>query len=70
MSQPKFITNPSYDQLHNAAIAMVREARTLGWIDGVLAPFTGWAVAWRNSIPQVKCAANPHPIFIQAGSRG
>lgn len=41
MPQPKFITNPSYDQLHNAAITMVREARTLGWIDYVVAPSRG-----------------------------
>lgn len=41
MPQPKFITNPSYDQLHNAALTMVREARTLGWIDYVVAPSRG-----------------------------
>jgi hypoxanthine phosphoribosyltransferase len=41
MSQPKFITNPSYDQLHSAAITMVREARTLGWLDCVIAPARG-----------------------------
>jgi hypoxanthine phosphoribosyltransferase len=41
MSQPKFITNPSYDQLHSAAITMVREARTLAWIDCVIAPARG-----------------------------
>lgn len=41
MSQPKFITNPSYDQLHNAVITMVREARTISWIDYVMAPIRG-----------------------------
>ncbi len=41
MSQPKFITHPSYDQLHNAAITMTKEARTLGWIDCVVAPVRG-----------------------------
>ena len=41
MAQPKFITTPSYDQLHNAAITMVGEARTMGLIDGVLAPVRG-----------------------------
>lgn len=40
MAQPKFITDPSYDALH-AAITMVREARTLGWIDTVVAPARG-----------------------------
>lgn len=41
MAQPKFITNPTYDQLHTAAITMVREARTLGWIDCIVAPARG-----------------------------
>lgn len=41
MAQPKFITHPSYDALHNAAITMVREARTYGWIDTILAPVRG-----------------------------
>lgn len=41
MSQPNFITHPSYDQLHSAAITMVREARTLGWIDKIVAPSRG-----------------------------
>jgi xanthine phosphoribosyltransferase len=42
MSQPKFITNPTYDMLHSAAITMTREARTLGkWIDCVAAPVKG-----------------------------
>lgn len=41
MSQPKFITHPSYDHLHHAAIQMVTEARGLGWIDAVLAPSRG-----------------------------
>lgn len=41
MAQPKFITDPSYDALHNAAVTMVREARTFGWIDAVLAPVRG-----------------------------
>lgn len=41
MAQPKFITNPTYDQLHNAALTIVREARTLGWIDAVIAPSRG-----------------------------
>lgn len=41
MGQPKFITDPSYDTLHNAAVTMVREARTFGWIDAVLAPVRG-----------------------------
>lgn len=41
MSQPLFITHPSYDQLHSAAITMVREARTLGWIDKIVAPSRG-----------------------------
>lgn len=39
--QPKFITNPSYDHLHMAAVTMVREARTHAWIDAVLAPVRG-----------------------------
>lgn len=41
MAQPKFILNPSYDALHNAAVTMVKEARTLGWIDAVVAPVRG-----------------------------
>lgn len=41
MAQPKFITNPSYDALHNAAVTMVREARTIAWIDGIIAPARG-----------------------------
>jgi hypoxanthine phosphoribosyltransferase len=41
MGQPKFITDPSYDALHNAAVTMVREARTHGWIDAVVAPIRG-----------------------------
>ena len=41
MAQPKFITNPTYDALHNAAITIVREARTLDWIDAVVAPARG-----------------------------
>ncbi len=41
MAQPKFITAPSYDALHNAAITLVREARTHGWIDAVVAPSRG-----------------------------
>jgi len=41
MAQPKFITNPSYDALHNAAVTMVREARTLAWIDAIVAPVRG-----------------------------
>ena len=41
MGQPKFITQPSYDQLHNAALAIVREARTLAWIDRIVAPCRG-----------------------------
>lgn len=41
MPQPKFITNPTYDMLHHAALTMVREARTLGWIDRVVAPVRG-----------------------------
>lgn len=41
MSQPNFITKPSYDQLHNAAITIVREARSLAWIDKVVAPARG-----------------------------
>lgn len=41
MGQPKFITDPSYDALHNAAVTMVREARNHGWIDAVLAPVRG-----------------------------
>ena len=41
MSQPKFITNPTYDQMHNAAITMVREARTLAWLDCIVAPARG-----------------------------
>lgn len=41
MAQPKFITDPSYDALHNAAITMVREARTIAWIDAIVAPVRG-----------------------------
>lgn len=41
MGQPKFITDPTYDALHNAAVTMVREARGHGWIDAVLAPVRG-----------------------------
>jgi adenine/guanine phosphoribosyltransferase-like PRPP-binding protein len=41
MGQPKFITRPSYDQLHNAVIELVREARTYAWIDAVIAPSRG-----------------------------
>jgi hypoxanthine phosphoribosyltransferase len=41
MGQPKFITDPDYDSLHNAAVTMVKEARTLGWIDRVIAPVRG-----------------------------
>lgn len=41
MAQPKFITNPTYDALHNAAITMTREARTLSWLDVVVAPQRG-----------------------------
>lgn len=41
MAQPKFITKPSYDHLHHAAIAMIREARTHGWIDAIVAPARG-----------------------------
>jgi hypoxanthine phosphoribosyltransferase len=41
MGQPKFITDPSYDALHAAAVTMVREARTHGVIDAVLAPVRG-----------------------------
>lgn len=41
MAQPKFITNPTYDQMHNAAITMVREARTLAWLDCIVAPARG-----------------------------
>lgn len=41
MGQPKFITNPTYDALHNAAVTMVREARTNAWIDAVVAPVRG-----------------------------
>lgn len=41
MSQPKFITNPTYDQLHLAAVTIVREARTMSWIDAVVAPSRG-----------------------------
>lgn len=41
MAQPKFITNPTYDALHSAAITMVREARTIEWIDAVVAPSRG-----------------------------
>lgn len=39
--QPTFITSPSYDALHNAAITMVREVRTHKWIDAVVAPSRG-----------------------------
>lgn len=60
MSQPKFITNPSYDQLHNAAIAMVREARTLGWIDGILAPSRGGL--WHGVIASHKLNVPLTPI--------
>jgi hypoxanthine phosphoribosyltransferase len=41
MGQPKFITDPSYDALHNAAVTMVKEARTHGWIDAIVAPVRG-----------------------------
>lgn len=41
MGQPSFILKPSYDNLHNAAITMVREARSHGWISGVIAPARG-----------------------------
>lgn len=41
MPQPKFITDPSYDALHVAAVTMVKEACTHGWIDAVLAPVRG-----------------------------
>lgn len=41
MPQPNFIVSPTYDALHNAAIAMVREARTHGVIDVILAPVRG-----------------------------
>lgn len=41
MAQPKFITNPTYDQLHLAAVTIVKEARTMGWIDAVVAPSRG-----------------------------
>lgn len=41
MSQPKFITNPSYDALHTAAVTIVREARTFAWLDYVMAPVRG-----------------------------
>ena len=41
MAQPKFITHPTYDQLHSAAVTMVQEARTIGCIDTVLAPVRG-----------------------------
>ena len=60
MSQPKFITGPSYDQLHNAAITMVREARTLGWIDGVLAPSRGGL--WHGVIASHKLNVPLTPI--------
>lgn len=39
--QPTFITNPTYDHLHMAAVTMVREARTHAWIDAILAPVRG-----------------------------
>lgn len=41
MPQPLFITNPSYDMLHTAALVMVKEARKLGWIDAIIAPVRG-----------------------------
>jgi hypoxanthine phosphoribosyltransferase len=41
MSQPKFITSPSYDALHAAAVTIVREARTFAWLDCVMAPSRG-----------------------------
>jgi hypoxanthine phosphoribosyltransferase len=41
MAIPNFITSPSYDMLHTAALTMVKEARTLAWIDAVLAPVRG-----------------------------
>lgn len=41
MPQPKFITNPTYDQLHLAAVTIVREARSISWIDAVVAPSRG-----------------------------
>jgi len=41
MAQPKFITDPSYEMLHTAALVMVKEARKLGWIDAIIAPVRG-----------------------------
>ena len=41
MTQPKFITTPSYDMLHTAALAMIKEARKHDWIDAVVAPARG-----------------------------
>ena len=41
MAQPKFITDPSYDMLHTAALTLVKEARKLGWIDAIVAPVRG-----------------------------
>lgn len=40
-TQPKFITSPSYDSLHQAALTICREARTMDWIDAVVAPVRG-----------------------------
>lgn len=41
MSQPRFITDPSYDMLHTAALTLIKEARQFGWIDAVVAPVRG-----------------------------
>ena len=41
LMQPRFITHPSYDQLHNAAITMVNEAASTGIFDMVVAPARG-----------------------------
>lgn len=58
MAQPKFITRPSYDMLHTAALTMVREAREHGWIDAVLAPargglFFGVIASHKLNVPMV-----------------
>lgn len=41
MGQPSFITTPSYDMLHTAALTMVKASRALGWIDAIVAPVRG-----------------------------
>jgi hypoxanthine phosphoribosyltransferase len=41
MKQPKFITHPSYDQLHNAAVTMAEEVMSMGRVECVVALLKG-----------------------------